>query len=332
MPNIKNQHRADLFFQYILKALRKIYTRQFRKNRSSKMNCITDTEAAAQLMYDCVSSDQACMIARFGSTEMTCLCNYLGVKSGKKDIVGYIQGKTFAWWWEKNIIEQMQRWSGFFPPEEKKIEQFCEMMLQDTKEVNILGSWLETEKYVKKELQQASLITFTFLDPYWSKTPWTKALEGKKVLVVHPFAKSIEAQYKKRELLFENKDILPAFELKTIQAVQSLGGGNDTPFADWFEALEYMKSEIDKTDYDICLIGAGAYGFPLAAHVKRMGKKGIHLGGKLQLLFGIKGKRWENENYSDKYNFAKLMNQHWVRPLEEEKPKTAENVEGACYW
>lgn len=33
------------------------------------------------------------------------------------------------------------------------------------------------------------------------------------------------------------------------------------------------------------------YGFPLAAHVKHKGKQAIHLGGTLQLLFGIKGNR-----------------------------------------
>ena len=50
-----------------------------------------------------------------------------------------------------------------------------------------------------------------------------------------------------------------------------------------------MKSQMDQTDYDIALIGCGAYGFPLAAHAKRMGKQAIHMGGSLQLLFGIRG-------------------------------------------
>jgi hypothetical protein len=93
-----------------------------------------------------------------------------------------------------------------------------------------------------------------------------------------------------------------------------------------------MKSEINKQDYDVCLIGCGAYGFPLAAHVKRMGKKAIHMGGSLQLLFGIKGKRWENSNYNPIYNYSKLMNEHWVYPGEEEKPQNAASVEGGCYW
>jgi hypothetical protein len=168
------------------------------------------------------------------------------------------------------------------------------------------------------------------LNPYFSKIPWTKALKGKKVLVVHPFANTIERQYQKRQLLFKD-DLLPQFQLSTVKAVQSIAG-IQTEFADWFEALDYMKSEIDKHDYDICLIGCGAYGFPLAAHVKRRGKKSVHLGGSLQLLFGIRGKRWENENYNNQYNYARLMNEHWVKPSDEETPQSAVKVEGACYW
>ena len=81
----------------------------------------------------------------------------------------------------------------------------------------------------------------------------------------------------------------------------------------------------------ICLIGAGAYGLPLAAHVKRMGKKGIHLGGTVQLLFGIKGKRWEN-NYHKVYDYTTLFNEEWVRPNKLEVPQNAQSVEEACYW
>lgn len=46
-----------------------------------------------------------------------------------------------------------------------------------------------------------------------------------KVVVVHPFAELIEKQYKEKKLmLFENKDVLPEFDLRTVKAVQSLGG------------------------------------------------------------------------------------------------------------
>ena len=54
-----------------------------------------------------------------------------------------------------------------------------------------------------------------------------------------------------------------------MKAVQTQADAKDSRFKDWFEALQYMKDEIDKCDYDIALIGCGAYGMCLAAHVKR---------------------------------------------------------------
>jgi hypothetical protein len=129
------------------------------------------------------------------------------------------------------------------------------------------------------------------LYPFFVKNPWTRALKGKKVLVVHPFEETIKMQYSNRILLFENQDVLPQFQLITLKAIQSLGGGS-TVFENWFKALKYMEDQISILDFDICILGCGAYGLPLAAHVKRMGKKAVHLGGGSQLLFGIKGRRW----------------------------------------
>ena len=99
-----------------------------------------------------------------------------------------------------------------------------------------------------------------------------------------------------------------------------------------------MKKEVEREDFYVCLIGCGAYGFPLAAYVKRMGKQAIHLGGALQLLFGIKGSRWENPNYGVKEwgitygSYSSLINEFWVKPLIKDTPKNAKQVEGACYW
>ena len=87
----------------------------------------------------------------------------------------------------------------------------------------------------------------------------------------------------------------------------------------------------------MALIGCGAYGFHLAAHVKRRGKKAVHLGGALQLLFGIKGKRWEDALYGavtlgEKGRYPALFNEYWVYPDEHYKPANANQVEGGCYW
>ncbi|MBN1182650.1 MAG: hypothetical protein JXB49_10210 [Bacteroidales bacterium] len=298
------------------------------KNSTGRIwTLFSNKEYSNKLISDFLSRNEPCMIARLGSTETACLTNYLGVKEQNKNYITYIRGKSKPWWWEKGILLQMQNWSGFFPPEIDKIERFCEMMLVDMEQVDILGSWLYQELNFSQQLQNAKRIVLEDMEPFFATKPWTWALEGKKVLVVHPFTETIQKQYLIRELLFDN-NLLPEFELKTIKAVQSLGGRN-SQFPDWFAALEYMKSEIDKTDYDIAIIGCGAYGFPLAAHIKLTGKKAIHLGGVAQLLFGIIGKRWEEYIV---WPYRNLFNQHWIRPEDNEIPECANKVEGACYW
>jgi hypothetical protein len=316
-------------FIYTLKSLRKGFSFIIKANEVS-LKCEENPEKASIIIFNALISDKPCMIARFGAFELGTFTNYLGVKLGKRNILSYIKGNELDWWWNESLIKSMHTNAGFFPATKEKIEQFCNLMMQDIPIVDILGSWLHNEKNVESYLKDVKMIYLLLLDPYWSKTPWTKALEGKKVLVVHPFADTIEQQYKKREFLF-NDNLLPEFQLKTIKAVQSIAG-EKCVFSDWFEALESMKTKIDNEEYDICLIGCGAYGFHLAAHVKRKGKKAVHIGGSLQLLFGIRGNRWEDENYNDVYNYSKLMNKYWVKPNDNEKPIGSDNVEGSCYW
>ncbi len=321
---------------YTLKVLKTIYKKVFLVQQQPKPECEQNPDKISQIIYENLISDKPCMIARFGSTELNMLVNYLGIQNSDKNILHYIQGKTLPWWWEGEFMETMQRWSGFFPPTKDKLTQFCELMLTDVKEIDVLGSWRPNELQLKTQLISAEKVQLMYLDPYWSEQPWTSVLEGKKILVVHPFKDTIISQYQKRELLFKNRKTLPLFKsLEVIKAVQSIGGENED-FKDWFEALDYMKSEIDKCDYDICLIGCGAYGFPLAAHVKRSGKKAVHIGGSLQLLFGIMGNRWDHDiaHYENGIfiHYSGLENEHWVRPGINEKPKSHKNVENSCYW
>jgi hypothetical protein len=320
-----------------LKVLSKVYAKVFRVQTLPKPICHQDPDNISKIIYEKLMDDQPCMIARFGSTELNMLVNYKGVKEQNKNIWTYITKPNLPWWWEKSRMQQMEKWSGFFPPTKKKILQFCKLMENDIQEIDILGSWLTNETYFDSEMSKVNKVRLVFIDPFWTKKPWTKALEHKKVLIVHPFAKLIEEQYKKREVLFTDKNVLPEFQLKTIKAVQSIGG-DDNGFSDWFEAFDSMKRQIDEMDYDICLLGCGAYGLPLAAHVKRQGKKSVHWGGSLQLFFGIIGKRWEDNNYAEGVRhinpdviYPNLINEHWIRPSEM-KTKHSQNVESGCYW
>ena len=319
------------YFILIVKALRKLYSIFFKKNIPTLLPSDKNPDSVSEIIYNKLIATEPCMIARFGANELRCLCNYLSVvNKSNKNVMRYIRGEQFPWWWEESNLEQMCNNAGFFPKKTSKLAEYSQLMLNDIPSIDILGAWLLNENSIQDKLENSIKVQRIIMEPFWTDSPWTRALKGKRVLVVHPFSQTIESQYKKRTLIFKN-DFLPKFELITLKAVQSITG-IDTEFSDWFEALNYMKNQIDQIDYDICLIGAGAYGFNLAAHVKRQGKKSVHLGGSLQLLFGIKGARWENPDYNSQYNYINLMNEYWVKPLPEETPTKSKEVEGACYW
>lgn len=315
-----------------LKIARKIYMKLFQTRASlygSPVNMLKNAEANA-LIIDKLNSPGPVMIARFGAVELSLVANYISINSERKSqFIDYITGNSEALWWEKNTMALMSETAGFFPIESPMLEKFALLMLNDMKLVDVLGSWLWQEKFFIPELSAATRVPLADLEPYYHDHPWSLALKDKKVLVIHPFAKSISEQYKKRDLLFNGLKVLPDFNLITLQAVQSVAN-TQTRFADWFEALSYMKDQIEIIDFDVAIIGCGAYGFPLAAHVKRLGKKAVHLGGATQNLFGIKGKRWETKKEHSR--IAGMMNEHWIRPQQIETPEKSQSVEGGAYW
>lgn len=327
------------FIPRLLGFLRHLYVEKIKGGAQPRpLPRLDDPEQISELIYRLLTSDAPCMISRFGSCELNCAVNALGVKKGPKSWFSYILGKAPAFWWEEHVIRSMRSNAGFFSNTPEQLSRFGEQYLNDAQEADVLGSWCEAENDVLEYTQQATKVNLLYLEPYFSAQPWSRALAGKKVLVVHPFATLIEQQYREhRQQLFKNPDVLPDFQLTALPAVQSIGGESNG-FATWFDALEYMEQEIDRQDYDVCIIGCGAYGLPLAAHVKRQGKKAIHMGGATQLLFGIKGKRWENPVYgTNEPNFPagfylRLFNDYWRRPGEADKPASASRVEGGCYW
>jgi hypothetical protein len=228
--------------------------------------------------------------------------------------------------WSVDAVANLANNAGFFPAEPGLADRFCELLLADMRCIDVLGSWLPAEEDVAPYLRHAVRVRLRDLEPYYHSRPWTAALAGTKVLVVHPFAESIEAQYARREFLFDDPRMLPEFELTLLPAVQSIAGTR-TRYLTWFDAYRHMCEQMNQIDYDVAILGCGAYGLPLAAHAKRMGKKAVHLGGAVQILFGIKGRRWDGHEF-----ISGLYNEHWVRPRASERPPNYLDVEDGCYW
>lgn len=283
------------------------------------------------------------MLTRYGSIEM-CVTNSYRMRRDKRStfckLWEYVTDKTDMPWYDELFYLPISRNAGVFNPTPDILDRFAQRYLKDSEIIDILMSVNYKEKFMPLQ-KSCQFIHFESVYPYFVERPWTRILKGKKVLVVHPYAETIQKQYAIREKLYDNHEILPVFELKTLKAVQSSAYA-EVPFKDWFEALEYMENEIEKIEFDICLLGCGAYGLPLAAHVKRLGKQAIHMGAGVQLLFGISGKRWEEEyvqrpwGYNVPFrintNYVDLKNEYWTRPSGNEIPPKSKSVEGGCYW
>ncbi|MCF2594796.1 hypothetical protein I6E11_13550 [Bacteroides caecigallinarum] len=278
------------------------------------------------------TNDKGKMVSKFGTTELSNIVAYhYEINNWSKDYTIDVLNYN-ASFNSKHTIKQLCKNSGFFPCDLRLGKEFYNRMLSDIQEIDVLGSYIYEEKYIEQFLTgvRKRVNLEGFYAPFLWKNPWTRILKGKRVLVVHPFTESIRYQYEhNRDKIWENPEVLPEFkELLTIKAVQSIADEKNQPYKDWFEALKYMEDEINKLEFDIALIGCGAYGMCLAAHVKRMGKIAIHLAGWTQMLFGVYGNRWIN----DQPQYSKFINEYWIRPNENERPRGAEKVEKGCYW
>lgn len=309
-----NLIRTKFISKFIIRYDEHTYSSYFEKPRNycGRKTLIANT--ANKILAKRIEAGQPLMVARYGSTELYNMGVFDLKFTPKYEIA----------------LHTLTNNSGFFPKDERLAAQFCELLAQSSREVDMLAFWnmFREEYYIKSLMSpETELFQLRYLEPWFAESPWTKSLENKKVLVIHPFERTIKNQYKNRDKLFTQEEILPKFELKTLKAVQTIAGEKDDNFETWFDALDWMTEQALKIDFEVALIGCGAYGMPLAARLKKAGKQAIHMGGVLQILFGIKGKRWDNDPV-----VSKLYNEFWVRPGKAEKVKNSANIEGGCYW
>lgn len=278
---------------------------------------LIDSNRCQEYIAQKLVSGEPFMAARFGSVELRCLIEREKIQSG---ILQDYSDKTYR---------SMYHNAGFFPSEEDAFNRFSELMKESSRRVDLLGVWYNDLEnyYIDTYMDNARLTKLKSLEPYYFEQPWSKALQGKKVLVIHPFAESINEQYSKRKNLFENGDILPEFQLICYKAPQTVEGEDISQYESWFDVLHKVHEDIRGIDYEVAILGCGAYGFPLAAMIKEDGKQAIHMGGATQILFGIKGKRWDEHPV-----ISKLYNENWIRPGQQEQTVKHKQIENGCYW
>lgn len=139
-------------------------------------------------------------------------------------------------------------------------------------------------------------------------------LQDKRVLVCTPFGESFMRQFSIREKLFERHPAgifeYPRFDLQILPTPVTYEGCRSFPHSNWDETAEALCEDLRNREFDIALLGCGSYALPLGTAAKEMGRGAVYIGGVLQLYFGVKGRRYENDYY------RQFMNEHWIRPLE----------------
>lgn len=280
-----------------------------------------DLESSGEVIKNFILSNKPFAVGRMGNTEYAiCLGHYLRKRSRLPlPYPGF-------------LTNQAKVNAGVFSNTAKQLDQFAQTYMQSVRSLDYLMAWkrpLPFEKIVLEHFQiDLRYLTLLAQVPFLSPNPWSQHLAGLKVLVVHPFARSIQRQYSEhREKLFLDPKVLPKFDMQIV--MPPVTHAHTTPReASWHAALEACTNEIAKHKFDIALVSGGSYGLPITAFIKEhMGKGAIHMAGSLQLLFGISGQRWDT--YPE---VLKFVNEFWCRPSQEERPEGYQAVENAAYY
>jgi len=217
--------------------------------------------------------------------------------------------------------------AGIFPFSVNTGNSFVREIDKALEEIDILGSWRYEEVMLYGKLRNISRIPLHELLPYSADESWLTALTSKHVLVIHPFKHTILKQYEHRNKVFRSALHRPNFKSIEVLVPPQTNAYRTEGYDGWMSALGELKKSVSEREFDVALIGCGSYGMPIAAHVKKLGKVAIHLGGSTQLLFGIHGRRWDNDK-----RFDHIKTDYWCRPHASDTIPNKELVENACYW
>ena len=273
-------------------------------------------------LFEKIKGDAPFSCGKIGNCELMCIYNYYMYSRHKQHIQ-----------WMPNVVDEIYNNAGVFPQTEEARICFIKEITNSLQHISSLALWSMFNipfeySYIKSYSPNCELIDLQSIEPFYSGIPWTEHLADKNVLVISPFTETICKQYEKRHLIWKDQRILPVFKnLYTLKHPHSPGIDKPSKFNSWLDMVNHYKNLMNTIDYDIVLTGTGASSLPLIAHAHSCGKKGVHLGGPLQLLFGIKGGRWSGGSIGKHF-----YNEHWVGPSIDETPQKYKNIEGGCYW
>ncbi len=159
------------------------------------------------------------------------------------------------------------------------------------------------------------------------------SFKQKRILLISPIAEII-AKRAERSIFegvwskIQKKWFFPS-EVIPLEIPFAMSQATRDIFPTVLDLCDSIEKSIQNEIFDVALIGASGLGILLAAHVKRLGKIALSIGSDLQVLFGVRGKRWrDRQSWHDRY-----FNDFWIdTPPEYFIPEKDVMVEGGAYW
>ena len=220
----------------------------------------------------------------------------------------------------------------------QNIVDFCKRYIAAVENSTALAAFrtamVKEQEFLRNK--QRPVLYSRILEPFYCSLedikPWSHYLFGKKVLIVNPFTDSMKKQLDNGFQIFKDpeKKLFMDGQKFIFYKTFITSAGNHI-HSSWLDTFDIMCEDIRKLDFDVALLGCGGYGLPLCNYIyKDLNKSAIYVGGGLQLLFGIMGKRWENNAMWKK--IIRANDTKFVRPSGDEVAKNKDRVEGGCFW
>lgn len=241
------------------------------------------------------------------------------------------------------LSKRMELHAGIFPSTQVSLDRWIFQMIEAIRSCDVLvAGWYKPLEAQEKTLLEktntnAPRIPLRSLEPYYVEPEkrWTTLLQGHRVAIVNAFAQTSMKQIEKREEIWPvaTDSLLPK-EVEWIPIVTGYApilaqGRAEWPSGEssWDVATMSVVKQVVDSGARIALIGCGGLGMIIGSELRKRGVIAIVMGGALQVLFGIKGRRWATHDVIQHF-----WNDAWVSPSDKETPGGSQLIEGGCYW
>lgn len=302
---------------------------------SRKTPLLNQNEGARELVR-AVQVGDAYAAGKLGTSELAALYWYITHRQHKIDA-----GRAA---YPLHVFRHMVVNAGLYPARPEIIDGWCEHMLHTVlPSMDLMVEWSPTSKlheyyFLEAHAPHSRRTVLRALEPYYEddvSDRYTLAIpDNSNVAIISPFVDTILAQGPRLHQIWCDKPLWnPSIRCIPIQTfftplVSSLSAQQwPSRLTSWQAACDATVEKVRSVGAKYALVGCGALSLPIVAALKAAGCIAIHTGGATQIMFGIKGRRWDAHSV-----ISKLYNDAWVRPAAHEIPEHASAIENGCYF